>query len=239
MACGEKMDHEPLGLFWLGADRPETDSFDDMLLHVAAGLCGGGEIPRTYQIRGRGLHFSAKTHNGQRRNSNLCWPKIMPLAAVSSAVDRTVPGARQESGWPRTEVRPSLVWTGRPRHAARDVPGRSAGQETGWEEAVGRRLTGILVFWFGRGNPALRCTTEVGGRDWPRDGPGRGGSIRFCGVWTARFIRVRAVRGRRWRGPWSNVLPTGRNFYSWTPKGGCPLQRLDVGNRVVAMAGFR
>ncbi len=72
-----KMDHD-LGL----AERPDEDSFDDMLLHVDGWLC---EI-KDVQIRD-GLHILGQAPDGRSRNSTWCWRSCGP-ASCSAASSR-------------------------------------------------------------------------------------------------------------------------------------------------------
>lgn len=83
-----KMDHD-LGL----TERPEEDSFDDMLLHVDGWLC---EI-KDVQIRD-GLHILGQNPTGSK-NSTWCWPSCGP-ASCSAARTRS-PACGRHSAWPR------------------------------------------------------------------------------------------------------------------------------------------
>lgn len=187
-----KMDHD-LGL----ADRPDEDSFDDMLLHVDGWLC---EI-KDVQIRD-GLHVLGMRPSG---DAELDLVLAILRARQLFGGDQTVPGLRQALG---------LAEDGRDERAAVDAAeGRArelvaALQETGWDAAAVATLTddpviaGILRFAATEVVPRLAGTTaEIAAVLRALDG---------------RFIAA-GPSGSPLRGL-VNVLPTGRNFYSVDPK---------------------
>ena len=110
-----EMDHD-LGL----AERPEDDSFDDMLLHVDGWLC---EI-KDVQIRD-GLHMLGQAPSGERRTRPGAGHPAGP-----PAVRRRADGARAASG-----ARPGR---GRHRRTRRRRRGRNPRPRTGCRAAAGR-----------------------------------------------------------------------------------------------------
>lgn len=84
-----KMDHD-LGL----TERPEEDSFDDMLLHVDGWLC---EI-KDVQIRD-GLHVLGQKPTG-KPNWTWCWRYCVPVNC--SAASRSSSACARRWVWPRT-----------------------------------------------------------------------------------------------------------------------------------------
>ncbi len=188
-----KMDHD-LGL----AERPDDDSFDDMLLHVDGWLC---EI-KDVQIRD-GLHvLGQRAGRADPARPGAGDPAGPP--AVRPAT-RRCPACVRRSGWPRTARR---TQPGRRRRAA----GPRARQRT-----AGQRLGP-----GGRRQPHRRrrgARRSCGSRP-PRWCPGwRGTAAEIDQVLRAldgRFIAA-GPSGSPLRGL-VNVLPTGRNFYSVDPK---------------------
>ncbi|HEV7851930.1 MAG TPA: cobaltochelatase subunit CobN, partial [Mycobacterium sp.] len=187
-----EMDHD-LGL----AERPEDDSFDDMLLHVDGWLC---EI-KDVQIRD-GLHVLGQAPTDA--------PQLDLVLAILRARqlfggDKTVPGLRQALG---------LAEDGNDDRAAVDEAENCARtllsdmQRAGWEPAVADRLTdngdvaAILRF----------AATEV----VPRLAGTAGEIDEILRALDGRFIAA-GPSGSPLRGL-VNVLPTGRNFYSVDPK---------------------
>jgi cobaltochelatase CobN len=187
-----EMDHD-LGL----AERPEDDSFDDMLLHVDGWLC---EI-KDVQIRD-GLHVLGQAPTDA--------PQLDLVLAILRARqlfggDKTVPGLRQALG---------LAEDGSDDRAAVDEAENRARtmlsdmQRAGWEPAVADRLTdngdvaAILRF----------AATEV----VPRLAGTAGEIDEILRALDGRFIAA-GPSGSPLRGL-VNVLPTGRNFYSVDPK---------------------
>jgi cobaltochelatase CobN len=187
-----KMDHD-LGL----DERPEDDSFADMLLHVDGWLC---EI-KDVQIRD-GLHvLGEKPSDGAELNLVLAILRARQLFGG----DQTVPGLRQALG---------LSEDGNDERAAVDAAEARARdlvaalQETGWDpDAVGTLtddpvVADILRFAAAEVVPRLAETA---------------GEIRqILRALEGRFIPS-GPSGSPLRGL-VNVLPTGRNFYSVDPK---------------------
>ncbi len=187
-----EMDHD-LGL----AERPEDDSFDDMLLHVDGWLC---EI-KDVQIRD-GLHILGQAPSDE--------PELDLVLAILRARqlfggEQTVPGLRQALG---------LAEDGTDeRGAVDDAETRARAllaelQQAGWDAAAVERLTddrdvaAILRF---------ACTEVV-----PRLAGTAGEIDQILRALDGRFIEA-GPSGSPLRGL-VNVLPTGRNFYSVDPK---------------------
>ena len=187
-----KMDHD-LGL----AERPEDDSFDDMLLHVDGWLC---EI-KDVQIRD-GLHVLGVTPAGEAELD-------MVLAILRSRQlfggEQSLPGLRHALG---------LAEDGTDDRAAVDdaeerARGLLAGlQARGWDASCVDALTAdagiarILRFAAQEVVPRLAGTAEE--------------IAQVLRALDGRFIAA-GPSGSPLRGL-VNVLPTGRNFYSVDPK---------------------
>jgi cobaltochelatase CobN len=187
-----KMDHD-LGL----EDRPDEDSFDDMLLHVDGWLC---EI-KDVQIRD-GLHVLGQKPTGA---GELDLVLAILRARQLFGGEQTVPGLRQALG---------LVEDGTDDRAAVDAAEAGARelvaslQASGWDAAVVDTLTEnpdvarILRFAVTEVVPRLAGTEcEIDQVLRALDGG---------------FIPS-GPSGSPLRGL-VNVLPTGRNFYSVDPK---------------------
>ena len=187
-----KMDHD-LGL----AQRPEDDSFDDMLLHVDGWLC---EI-KDVQIRD-GLHILGLAPTGE---AELDMVLAILRARQLFGGEQSIPGLRQALG---------LAEDGTDERAAVDAAeeqarGLLAGlQATGWDAGQVDSLTSdpgvarILRFAAVEVVPRLAGTaTEIAQVLRALDG---------------RYIAA-GPSGSPLRGL-VNVLPTGRNFYSVDPK---------------------
>ncbi len=187
-----EMDHD-LGL----AERPEDDSFDDMLLHVDGWLC---EI-KDVQIRD-GLHILGQAPSEE--------PELDLVLAILRARqlfggEQTVPGLRQALG---------LAEDGTDDRGAVDEAETRARallaelQKSGWDAAVvdgltdDRDVAAILRF---------ACTEVV-----PRLAGTAGEIDQILRALDGRFIAA-GPSGSPLRGL-VNVLPTGRNFYSVDPK---------------------
>jgi len=187
-----KLDHD-LGL----EDRPDEDSFDDMLLHVDGWLC---EI-KDVQIRD-GLHVLSQRPTGE--------DEVDLVLAVLRARqlfggEQTVPGLRQALG---------LAEDGRDDRAAVDAAEQQARklvaalQESGWDPNVVDTLTdnpdvaAVLRFAATEVVPRMAGTVE----EIPQ----------ILRALDGRFI-ASGPSGSPLRGL-VNVLPTGRNFYSVDPK---------------------
>lgn len=187
-----KMDHD-LGL----EDRPDEDSFDDMLLHVDGWLC---EI-KDVQIRD-GLHILGQAPQGE--------DEVDLVLAILRARqlfggEQTVPGLRQALG---------LAEDGSDERAAVDAAETRARelvvalQDSGWDPAVVDSLTdnadvaAILRFAATEVVPRLAGTAQE--------------IDQILRALDGRFIPA-GPSGSPLRGL-VNVLPTGRNFYSVDPK---------------------
>ena len=185
--------HHDLGL----EERPEDDSFDDMLLHVDGWLC---EI-KDVQIRD-GLHVLGQAPSG---DSELDLVLAILRARQLFGGNQTVPGLRQALG---------LAEDGNDDRAAVDQAETRARalvadlQRAGWDPAVVERLTdnrdvaAILRF----------AATEV----VPRLSGTAAEIDQILRALDGRFIAA-GPSGSPLRGL-VNVLPTGRNFYSVDPK---------------------
>ncbi|OBB42777.1 cobaltochelatase subunit CobN [Mycobacterium sp. 852002-51961_SCH5331710] len=187
-----KMDHD-LGL----EERPEEDSFDDMLLHVDGWLC---EI-KDVQIRD-GLHILGETPSGE---DELDLVLAILRARQLFGGEQTVPGLRQALG---------LAEDGNDERAAVDSAEEQARelvaalQESGWNADVVDTLTdnadvaAVLRFAAAEVVPRLAGTAQ----EIPQ----------ILRALDGRFIPA-GPSGSPLRGL-VNVLPTGRNFYSVDPK---------------------
>lgn len=187
-----KMDHD-LGL----EERPEEDSFDDMLLHVDGWLC---EI-KDVQIRD-GLHILGETPSGE---DELDLVLAILRARQLFGGEQTVPGLRQALG---------LAEDGNDERAAVDAAEEQARelvaalQESGWNADVVDTLTdnadvaAVLRFAAAEVVPRLAGTAQ----EIPQ----------ILRALDGRFIPA-GPSGSPLRGL-VNVLPTGRNFYSVDPK---------------------
>lgn len=187
-----KMDHD-LGL----AERPDEDSFDDMLLHVDGWLC---EI-KDVQIRD-GLHILGQAPAGEAQLD-------LVLAILRSRQlfggEQTVPGLRQALG---------LAEDGQDERATVDAVETAARgyvaelQASGWDPDAADKIAD---------NPAVAeilrfAATEV----VPRLAGTAAEIDQVLRALDGRFIEA-GPSGSPLRGL-VNVLPTGRNFYSVDPK---------------------
>jgi cobaltochelatase CobN len=187
-----KMDHD-LGL----EDRPDEDSFDDMLLHVDGWLC---EI-KDVQIRD-GLHILGEKPTGE--------PEIDLVLAILRARqlfggEQSVPGLRQALG---------LAEDGHDERTAVDAAEAQAREfvvalaDSGWDPGAVDTITdntdvaAILRFAATEVVPRLAGTAD----EIPQ----------ILRALDGRFIAA-GPSGSPLRGL-VNVLPTGRNFYSVDPK---------------------
>ncbi|BBY83349.1 cobaltochelatase subunit CobN [Mycolicibacterium pulveris] len=187
-----KMDHD-LGL----EDRPDEDSFDDMLLHVDGWLC---EI-KDVQIRD-GLHILGETPTGE---AELDLVLAVLRARQLFGGEQVVPGLREALGLSEdgSDERAAIDWA---EAQARELV--AALQSTGWNPDAVDTLTdnadvaAVLRF----------AATEVV--------PRMAGTAReidqVLRALDGRFI-ASGPSGSPLRGL-VNVLPTGRNFYSVDPK---------------------
>jgi cobaltochelatase CobN len=187
-----KMDHD-LGL----DDRPDEDSFDDMLLHVDGWLC---EI-KDVQIRD-GLHILGEKPTGE---AEIDLVLAILRARQLFGGDQSVPGLRQALG---------LAEDGHDERAAVDAAETQARElvvalaDSGWDPGSVDTLTdnadvaAILRFAATEVVPRLAGTTE----EIPQ----------ILRALDGRFIPA-GPSGSPLRGL-VNVLPTGRNFYSVDPK---------------------
>lgn len=187
-----KMDHD-LGL----TERPEDDSFDDMILHVDGWLC---EI-KDVQIRD-GLHILGEKPEGE---AELDLVLAILRARQLFAGEHTLPGLRQALGLVEdgTDERSSVDQV---EAAARGLV--AALQATGWDPDAAERITdnadvaAVLRF----------AATEV----VPRLAGTASEIDQILKALDGRFIPA-GPSGSPLRGL-VNVLPTGRNFYSVDPK---------------------
>lgn len=187
-----KMDHD-LGL----EDRPDEDSFDDMLLHVDGWLC---EI-KDVQIRD-GLHILGQKPTGE---GELDLVLAILRARQLFGGEQTVPGLRQALG---------LTEDGSDDRAAVDAAEAGARelvaalQEFGWDTGAVDRITEnpevarILRF------AATEVVPRLAGTEYEIDQVLRA----LAGGFIASGPSGSPLRGL------VNVLPTGRNFYSVDPK---------------------
>ncbi|HYB81563.1 MAG TPA: cobaltochelatase subunit CobN, partial [Mycobacterium sp.] len=187
-----KMDHD-LGL----TERPEENSFDDMLLHVDGWLC---EI-KDVQIRD-GLHILGQTPTGK---TELDLVLAILRARQLFGGEHVLPGLRQALGLAEdgTDERSSVDHA---EAAARKLV--AALQATGWNPDAAERLSDspevarVLRF----------AATEV----VPRLAGSAAEIDQVLRALDGRFIPA-GPSGSPLRGL-VNVLPTGRNFYSVDPK---------------------
>ena len=187
-----EMDHD-LGL----AERPEDDSFDDMLLHVDGWLC---EI-KDVQIRD-GLHVLGQAPSGE---AQLDLVLAILRARQLFGGDETVPGLRQALG---------LAEDGNDDRAAVDEAETRARtllaelQQAGWDPAIAGTLTN---------NPDVAMILRFAATEVVPRLAGTAGEIeQILRALDGRFIAA-GPSGSPLRGL-VNVLPTGRNFYSVDPK---------------------
>lgn len=187
-----KMDHD-LGL----EDRPDEDTFDDMLLHVDGWLC---EI-KDVQIRD-GLHILGQKPSG---DTELDLVLAILRARQLFGGEQSVPGLREALGLKEdgTEARVSVDDA---EKAARDLVG--ALQASGWDPGAVDGITDN-----GEVRKVLRfAATEV----VPRLAGTAHEIDQVLRALDGRFIAA-GPSGSPLRGL-VNVLPTGRNFYSVDPK---------------------
>jgi len=187
-----KMDHD-LGL----EDRPDEDSFDDMLLHVDGWLC---EI-KDVQIRD-GLHILGEKPTGE---AEIDLVLAILRARQLFGGDQSVPGLRQALG---------LAEDGHDERTAVDTAEAQARElvvalaDSGWDPAAVDSITDnadvatILRF----------AATEV----VPRLAGTEAEIPQILRALDGRFVPA-GPSGSPLRGL-VNVLPTGRNFYSVDPK---------------------
>jgi cobaltochelatase CobN len=187
-----KMDHD-LGL----TERPEEDTFDDMLLHVDGWLC---EI-KDVQIRD-GLHILGQKPTGA---AELDLVLAILRARQLFAGEHALPGLRQALGLSEdgTDERTSVDET------EAEARGLVAGlQAADWDPAAADRLTdnaevaAVLRF------AATEVVPRLAGTDAEIE--------QILRALDGRFIPA-GPSGSPLRGL-VNVLPTGRNFYSVDPK---------------------
>ncbi|KUH84030.1 cobaltochelatase subunit CobN [Mycobacterium sp. IS-1556] len=187
-----KMDHD-LGL----QERPEEDSFDDMLLHVDGWLC---EI-KDVQIRD-GLHILGQAPGGEEE---LDLVLAILRARQLFGGEQTVPGLRQALGLAEDGNDERTAVDAAEAHARELV---AALQDSGWNADVVDTLTdnadvaAVLRFAATEVVPRLAGTAEE--------------IVHILRALDGRFI-ASGPSGSPLRGL-VNVLPTGRNFYSVDPK---------------------
>jgi cobaltochelatase CobN len=187
-----KMDHD-LGL----TERPEDDSFDDMLLHVDGWLC---EI-KDVQIRD-GLHILGQVPEGQQQ---LDLVLAILRARQLFGGQASVPGLRQALGLAEdgSDERISVdAAEGRARELVKAL------QDTGWDPDAADRLTD---------NADVAAVLRFAATDVVPRLAGSANEIdQILNALDGRFIAA-GPSGSPLRGL-VNVLPTGRNFYSVDPK---------------------
>ncbi|MDT5287028.1 MAG: cobaltochelatase CobN, partial [Mycobacterium sp.] len=187
-----KMDHD-LGL----TERPDEDSFDEMILHVDGWLC---EI-KDVQIRD-GLHILGQAPAGE--------PQVDLVLAILRARqlfggDSSVPGLRQALGLAEdgTDVRGAVDVA---EEQARGLV--AALQKTGWDPEQVDSLTD---------NPDVATVLRFAATEVVPRLAGTSAEIdQVLRALDGRFIAA-GPSGSPLRGL-VNVLPTGRNFYSVDPK---------------------
>jgi cobaltochelatase CobN len=187
-----KMDHD-LGL----AERPEDDSFDDMLLHVDGWLC---EI-KDVQIRD-GLHLLGQVPQGEQQLDLV----LAILRARQLFGGRaSLPGLRQALGLAEdgSDERISVdAAEGQARELVKAL------QDSGWDPDAAERLTDradvAAVLRFAATEVVPRLAGTINEID------------QVLRALDGRFIAA-GPSGSPLRGL-VNVLPTGRNFYSVDPK---------------------
>lgn len=187
-----KMDHD-LGL----ADRPDDDSFDDMLMGVDGWLC---EI-KDVQIRD-GLHILGSAPTGE---GELDLVLAILRARQLFAGEQHLPGLRQALG---------LAEDGSDERGAVDAAEARARallaalQATGWDPAGVAGLTD---------DPAIAAILRFAATEVVPRLAGTAGEItQVLRALDGRYIAA-GPSGSPLRGL-VNVLPTGRNFYSVDPK---------------------
>ena len=188
-----KMDHD-LGL----DDRPDEDSFDDMLLHVDGWLC---EI-KDVQIRD-GLHILGQTPTGE---AELDLVLAILRARQLFGGEQTVPGLRQALGLAEdgTDDRAAVdaAEATRPRTGC-----RAAGDAAGTPRPSTRSPTTPTS------PPSCGSRLPRWCRGWRAP---RTRSIRSCGRWTAASSQ-RAPPARRCA-DWSTCCPPGATSTPSTPR---------------------
>ncbi len=187
-----KMDHD-LGL----EDRPDEESFDDMLLHVDGWLC---EI-KDVQIRD-GLHVLGQKPTGE---GELDLVLAILRARQLFGGEQTVPGLRQALG---------LTEDGSDDRSAVDAAEAGARelvaalQESGWDAGAVEKITD---------NPEVARILRFAATEVVPRLAGTAGEIdQVLRALAGGFI-ASGPSGSPLRGL-VNVLPTGRNFYSVDPK---------------------
>lgn len=187
-----KMDHD-LGL----EERPDEESFDDMLLHVDGWLC---EI-KDVQIRD-GLHVLGQPPTG---STELDLVLAVLRARQLFGGEQTVPGLRQALG---------LAEDGHDERTAVDAAEAQARelvaalQESGWDADAADRLTD---------NPQLAAILRFAATEVVPRLAGTAVEIeQVLRALDGHYIPA-GPSGSPLRGL-VNVLPTGRNFYSVDPK---------------------
>lgn len=187
-----KMDHD-LGL----EDRPDEDSFDDMLLHVDGWLC---EI-KDVQIRD-GLHILGEK---PRAEAELDLVLAILRARQLFGGEQTVPGLRQALGLAE-DGNDARVAVDAAEAQARELV--AALQRSGWNPEAADSITdnsevaAILRFAATEVVPRLAGTEQE--------------ITQVLRALDGKFI-ASGPSGSPLRGL-VNVLPTGRNFYSVDPK---------------------
>jgi cobaltochelatase CobN len=187
-----KMDHD-LGL----AERPDEDSFDDMLLHVDGWLC---EI-KDVQIRD-GLHILGQQPQGE---AELDLVLAITRARQLFGGQQSVPGLRQALGLAEdgSDAREAVDDA---ESRARELLARL--QASGWDPGAVDGLTDSTEVATVLRFAATEVVPRLAGTSAEIDGVLR--------ALAGRFITA-GPSGSPLRGL-VNVLPTGRNFYAVDPK---------------------
>ncbi len=187
-----RMDHD-LGL----AERPEDDSFDDMLMHVDGWLC---EI-KDVQIRD-GLHILSAAPAGE---AELDLVLSILRARQLFAGEQHLPGLRQALGLAE-DGSDDRATVDAAESRAREL--LAALQATGWDAG---RVEGITD------DPAIARILRFAAQEVVPRLAGTAGEIeQVLRALDGRYIAA-GPSGSPLRGL-VNVLPTGRNFYSVDPK---------------------
>ncbi|MFV8051193.1 cobaltochelatase subunit CobN [Mycobacterium sp. 48b] len=195
-----KMDHD-LGL----EDRPDEESFDDMLLHVDGWLC---EI-KDVQIRD-GLHVLGQKPTGA---GELDLVLAILRARQLFGGEQTVPGLRQALG---------LTEDGSDDRAAVDAAEAGARelvaalQESGWDASAVDRICADAAEKIADNAEVTRILRFAATEVVPRLAGTAGEIDQVLRALAGGFI-TSGPSGSPLRGL-VNVLPTGRNFYSVDPK---------------------
>ena len=194
-----RMDHD-LGL--AGADRPEGDDFDDLILHVDGWLC---EIKDT-QIRD-GLHVLGQAPVGPARVDLVL--AMLRATQVWGGRANALPGLRSALGLKDDADRASVDAI---EQQARTLV--QACEHAGW---VADAVPGVVENVLGQADPAVTAVLTFAATEVvPRLAGTTGELDAVLHALDGGFVAA-GPSGSPLRGL-INVLPTGRNFYSVDPK---------------------